>query len=142
MKISARNVFEGTVASVQPGAVNAEVGIALGGSDQLVAVVTMESVRSLELVEGAPVLAIVKAPWVLLMSDDSGVRLSARNQLRGTVKSVETGAVNAEVVLTLAGGSEITAIVTREAAADLGLQPGSPATAVIKASSVILGVPA
>lgn len=142
MKISARNVFKGTVSTLQPGAVNAEVGIALGGSDQLVAVVTMESVKSLELAEGASVLAIVKAPWVLLMSDDSGVRLSARNQLRGTVKAVESGAVNAEVVLTLAGGTEITAIVTKEAVAELGLKPGATATAVIKASNVILGVPA
>lgn len=142
MKISARNVFKGTVSTLQPGAVNAEVGIALGGSDQLVAVVTMESVKSLELAEGASVLAIVKAPWVLLMSDDSGVRLSARNQLRGTVKAVESGAVNAEVVLTLAGGTEITAIVTKEAVAELGLKPGASATAVIKASNVILGVPA
>jgi len=141
MKISARNVLAGTVSSLQPGAVNAEVGIALG-ADRLVAVVTMESVRALELAEGAPVLAIVKAPWVLLMSDASGVRLSARNQLRGTVKTVECGAVNAEVVLSLAGGSEITAIVTREAVNELGLQPGSAAVAVIKASSVILGVPA
>lgn len=141
MKISARNVFEGTISSLQPGAVNAEVGIALG-ADRLVAVVTMESVKSLGLAEGAAVLAIVKAPWVLLMSDDSGVRLSARNQLRGTVKSVECGAVNAEVVLTLAGGTEITAIVTREAVGELGLQAGASATAVIKASNVILGVPA
>lgn len=142
MKISARNVFKGTVSTLQPGAVNAEVGIALGGSDQLVAVVTMESVKSLELAEGASVLAIVKAPWVLLMSDDSGVRLSARNQLRGTVKAVESGAVNAEVVLTLAGGTEVTSIVTKEAVAELGLKPGASATAVIKASNVILGVPA
>ncbi|HYQ38031.1 MAG TPA: TOBE domain-containing protein [Pseudomonas sp.] len=142
MKISARNVFKGSVATVQPGAVNAEVVVALGGGDQLVAVVTMESARALELAEGAPVLAIVKAPWVLLMSDDSGVRLSARNQLRGTVKAVELGAVNAEVTLTLQGGTELTSIVTREAVAELGLKPGAAASAVIKASNVILGVPA
>lgn len=142
MKISARNLFKGTISRLQPGAVNAEVAISLGGNDQLVAVVTMESLKSLELVEGAEVLAIVKAPWVLLMSDDSGIRLSARNQLRGTVKSIEAGSVNSEVVLTLDGGTEITSIVTREAVTELGLKPGAPATAVIKASNVILGVPA
>ncbi|MCC6077350.1 molybdopterin-binding protein [Pseudomonas sp. GCM10022188] len=142
MKISARNVFKGTISALQPGAVNAEVAVDLGGSDQLVAVVTMESVKSLELAEGAEVLAIVKAPWVLLMTDDSGVRLSARNQLRGTVKSIEPGSVNTEVVLTLAGGTEVTSIVTREAVSELGLKPGSAATALIKASNVILGVPA
>lgn len=141
MKISARNVFEGTISALQPGVVNAEVDIALG-SDRLVAVVTMESVKSLGLAEGSPIMAIVKAPWVLLMSDSSGVRLSARNQLTGTVKSIEAGAVNAEVVLALAGGTEITSVVTKEAVAEMGLKPGSTATAVIKASNVILGVPA
>lgn len=142
MKISARNLFEGTISALQPGAVNAEVAIALDGGDRLVAVVTMESVRSLELAEGSVVLAIVKAPWVLLMTDDSGIRLSARNQLRGTVKSIESGAVNSTVILTLAGGTEVTSVVTREAVAELGLQPGASATALIKASNVILGVPA
>ena len=142
MKISARNVFKGTVSTLQPGAVNAEVIVALGGGDQLVAVVTMESVRSLELAEGAPVLAIVKAPWVMLMTESSGMRLSARNTLAGTVKAVELGSVNAEVTLTLAGGTELTSIVTKEAVAELGLKPGAAASAVIKASNVILGVPA
>ena len=142
MKISARNVFKGTVSTLQPGAVNAEVIVALGGGDQLVAVVTMESVRSLELAEGAPVLAIVKAPWVMLMTESSGMRLSARNNLVGTVKAVELGSVNAEVTLTLAGGTELTSIVTKEAVAELGLKPGAAASAVIKASNVILGVPA
>jgi len=60
----------------------------------------------------------------MLMTDSSGVRLSARNCLAGTVKSVEPGAVNAEVVLTLAGGTEVAAIVTKEAVGDLGLKPG------------------
>jgi len=141
MKISARNVFNGSVSAIKPGSVNAEVDIALGG-DTLTAVVTMESLKSLELAAGKPVVAVVKAPWVLLMSDDSGYRLSARNILTGRVKSIETGAVNAEVTLVLAGGTEITSMVTKEAVAELGLQPGASASAVIKASHVILGVPA
>lgn len=142
MKISARNLFKGTISALQPGAVNAEVVISLGGSDQLVAVVTMESVKSLELAVGKEAMAIVKASWVLLMTHDSGIRLSARNQLNGTVKSIEPGSVNSEVILSLTGGTAITSIVTREAVTELGLKPGSAATAVVKASNVILGVPA
>lgn len=142
MKISARNVFSGTVSALKEGAVNAEVDIALGGGDKLAAVVTMESVNSLALAAGKPVIAVIKAPWVLLMTDGSGYRLSARNILNGTVKSIEAGAVNAEVTLTLAGGTEITSVVTKEAVAELGLKPGGSASAVIKASNVILGVPA
>lgn len=142
MKVSARNVFKGTVDAVQPGVVNAEVDIALGGGDKLVAVVTMESVKNLELAAGRAVVALVKAPWVMLMTDSGGLRLSARNCLHGTVKSVVPGAVNAEVTLVLAGGTEVAAVVTREAVAELGLKPGVAASAVIKASHVIVAVPA
>lgn len=141
MKISARNVFPGKVSGFRAGSVNAEVEVALAGGDRLVAIITMESAKTLAITEGREVVALVKAPWVMLMADSTGVRLSARNCLAGTVKSVEPGAVNAEVVLTLAGGSEVAAIVTKEAVGDLGLKPGVAATAVIKASHVILGVP-
>lgn len=142
MKVSARNVFNGTVASLQEGAVNAEVKVALGGGDQLTAIVTMDSAHSLELAPGKAVMALIKAPWVMLMTEHADIRLSARNCLTGTVKTVEMGAVNAEVTLTLAGGAEIYSVVTKEAVSELGLKPGTSATAVIKASNVILGVPA
>lgn len=141
MKVSARNVFRGTVSALRPGSVNAEVELALAGGDRLVAIVTMESVRTLGIAVGNEVVALVKAPWVMVMTDASGVRLSARNCLGGTVKSVAPGAVNAEVVITLASGAEVAAIVTKEAVGELGLKPGVAATAVIKASHVFLGVP-
>ena len=69
-----------------------------------------------------------------------GARLSARNQLTGMVASVTPGAVNAEVVIALDGGANIAAIVTQASVKSLGLAPGRPATALFKASSVILGV--
>ncbi|MBR0567738.1 TOBE domain-containing protein [Azoarcus sp. L1K30] len=142
MKVSARNIFKGPITALQSGAVNAEVSVAIGGGDTLVAIVTMESIRTLELAVGKEVIALVKAPWVMLMSDGGDIRLSARNSLTGTVKSVEVGTVNAEVSIALPGGSEIASVITREAAAELGLKPGATVTAVIKASNVILGVPA
>jgi molybdate transport system regulatory protein len=142
MKISARNVFKGTISNLQTGAVNAKVDISLGGNDKLTAVVTTESAQALELATGKEVVAIIKAPWVMLMTDNSGIRLSARNILTGIVKSIEAGAVNTEVTIALPGGSQITSVVTKEAVAELGLKPGSTASAVIKASNIILGVPA
>lgn len=142
MKVSARNAFEGTVVSVLSGPVSAEVGINLASGDKLVAVVTQESAKSLQLAPGKPVVALIKAPWVMLMTEGSGLRLSARNCLAGTVKSVTAGMVNAEVVVAMPGGTEVVAIVTNDAVAELGLVPGVAATAVIKASNVILGVPA
>ncbi|MBT0623169.1 MULTISPECIES: molybdopterin-binding protein [Pseudomonas] len=142
MKVSARNVFKGQVSQVQEGAVNAEVVLTLAGGEQLVAVVTIQSVRNLGIAVGKEAVALIKAPWVMLMTDSSDIRLSARNCLEGTVLSVNDGAVNAEVVIELAGGSKVYAIVTRDAVAELGLAPGVSATVVIKASHIILGVPA
>jgi molybdate transport system regulatory protein len=142
MKVSARNVFKGVVKQIQEGSVNAEVTLTLPGGEDLVAVVTLQSVKSLGLAVGKEAVALIKAPWVMLMTDSSGYRLSARNCLEGQVTRVSDGAVNAEVIVTLAGGTEVYSIVTREAVTELGLKPGISATAVIKASHIILAVPA
>jgi molybdate transport system regulatory protein len=69
-----------------------------------------------------------------------GMKTSARNALRGVVKLVTDGAVNAEVTLSVAEGLEIVAVVTRQSVADLGLAPGRPAIALIKSSFVTLAV--
>ena len=76
------------------------------------------------------------------MTDAGELRLSARNQLAGTVTRVLPGAVNTEVVLSLPGGGSVAAVVTNTSADALGLTIGAAATAVFKASSVILGVAA
>jgi molybdopterin-binding protein len=65
------------------------------------------------------------------------VRLSARNQLSGTVKSINQGAAIANVVLDVSG-QRLVASITVEAAQELGLSEGSEVTAIIKASDVIL----
>jgi molybdopterin-binding protein len=68
------------------------------------------------------------------------MKISARNVLKGKVKSMSPGAVNAEVVLELPGGVEFVSIVTQESVRDLGLAPGKAAYAVIKASSVMVAI--
>jgi molybdopterin-binding protein len=65
------------------------------------------------------------------------MKLSARNQLRGTVKSITSGAVMAEVVVDVAG-NEITAAITRASAERLGLGEGDAVTVIIKATDVLL----
>jgi molybdate transport system regulatory protein len=67
-----------------------------------------------------------------------GMKTSARNALRGVVDRITDGAVNAEVVLKIAGGAEIVAVITRHSVEDLGLAPGREAIALIKSSFVIL----
>jgi molybdate transport system regulatory protein len=68
------------------------------------------------------------------------MRLSARNQLTGTVADVEVGAVMSIVRIDLDGGQQVTASVTKHAVDDLGLKVGSPVTAMIKSTEVMLGV--
>ena len=68
------------------------------------------------------------------------MKLSARNILKGTVKSINHGAVNTEVVITLPGGAEIVSIITKSSAESLGLAVGKSAYAVVKASSVMVAV--
>jgi molybdate transport system regulatory protein len=140
MKVSARNAFKGNITTIQPGAVNAEITLKTTGGDTLVAIVTEGSVKSLGLAVGKEVVALVKAPWVMLAAGDSKLKFSARNQLQGQVSALIKGGVNTEVGLTLAGGTEVFAVVTNEAVAELGLAVGKPANAIIKASHVILAV--
>jgi molybdate transport system regulatory protein len=68
------------------------------------------------------------------------MKISARNVLAGTVKSVVKGTVNAEVTLALEGGEAVVAVITNFSADSLGLEPGKSAYAVIKASEVMIGV--
>ena len=67
------------------------------------------------------------------------MKLSARNSLPGIVRSIELGAVNAEVTLELAPGITVVSIITLDAVKGLGLKLGDRAYAVIKASSVMIG---
>lgn len=141
MKTSARNQFAGTVEAIRPGAVNDEIDLLVACGQRIVATVTRESTNALGLEVGRPAFALVKASSIILMTDTAGVRLSARNQLAGSVSRVTPGAVNTEVVLTTAGGN-VAAIITNESAKNLELAAGKPATAIFKASNVIIGVAA
>nr|WP_153099927.1 TOBE domain-containing protein [Paraburkholderia hayleyella] len=145
MKTSARNQLYGKVVALQRGAVNDEVTLALPGGQTIVALLTSDSTAALGLSEGVAVFALIKASWVMLLThdeagDEAGFTLSARNQLQGTVASVKRGAVNAEVTLALDDSTVIAAVVTNASVDALALAPGQRATAVFKASSVILGV--
>jgi molybdate transport system regulatory protein len=141
MKTSARNQFFGKVSSVRPGAVNDEIELDVAGGHKIVAIVTHSSAQDLGLHVGAEAFALVKASSVILASSQPGMRFSARNQLTGTVSRVQPGAVNTEVVIDLPGGGSVAAIVTNDSSKALGLAAGASATAIFKASSVILAVP-
>jgi molybdate transport system regulatory protein len=142
MKASARNQLFGKVTDVRIGSVNAEVIVSLKGGDSIVASITNESVDSLGLRTADDVVALIKAPLIVVVKDFGGYRLSARNQLVGKVSRIEKGAVNSEVIIELAGGDSVAAVITNDSVQSMGLQAGDAAIAVFKAGSVILGVAA
>ncbi|MEQ1635255.1 MAG: TOBE domain-containing protein [Methylococcales bacterium] len=140
MKASARNQFKGTVSDVIIGTVNAEVLVSLTGGATIVASVTKESIDALAIKSGVSVIALVKAPQIILVTNFGGYKLSARNQLQGTITEVKPGAVNTEVDLELSGGEKVVVTVTNDSVETLGLRKGQAATAAFKAGAVILAV--
>ena len=68
------------------------------------------------------------------------MKLSARNQFKGTVISVEDGAVNGIVKIDIGGGNVVSATISMSAIRELDLKPGKTAYAVIKATSVMVGI--
>jgi molybdopterin-binding protein len=68
------------------------------------------------------------------------LKISARNQLKGTVKKISHGAINSEITIEIAPRVEVIAQITSAAVANLGLKEGMTAYAIIKADSVMVGV--
>ena len=142
MKTTARNQFAGIVTAVEAGPVSAQATFTLKGGQEIVATMTSVAAKRLKLKKGKEAIALIKASAVVLVTDFAGYLLSARNQLAGTVSRIEKGAVSSLVVLTLPGGSTLTASVTNEGVEALALKVGTEATAVFKAYSVMVAVAA
>ena len=139
MIISARNQIKGRVKSVREGAVNAIVVICRGNHNGLKADITMESVKSLGLVEGKECYAIIKATNVMFATQKIA-GISARNQIEGTVVKIAEGAVNGHVTIEDADGVQVSGSITNESIQDLGLVEGGKAVAIIKATDVMVAV--
>lgn len=67
------------------------------------------------------------------------MRISARNQIKGTVREVKKGATTAHVLVDI-GGQVVTSSITNESVDALGIKPGSSVYVVVKASDVMIGV--
>jgi len=68
------------------------------------------------------------------------MKLSARNVMKGKVKKIIIGMVNAEIIVELPGGVEVTSIITKESSENLKLKEGSDVYAVVKASNVMIAI--
>ncbi len=68
------------------------------------------------------------------------MQISARNSFKGTVKKVESGAVNTEVTLEIAPGVEVVSIITKSSAEKLSITEGKEVYAVVKSTDVIIAI--
>ena len=138
MKLSSRNQFPGTVAGVTKGAVNGIVTIDINGTP-VSSTISMASIQELGLEPGRKAYAVIKATDVMIGLGER-LTLSARNQFPGKILSVEKGAVNSLVRMEALGGNIVTAAISNAAVEELSLEPGKAALAVIKATSVMVGI--
>jgi len=138
MKLSTRNQLKGTVTSITEGAVNAEVILTLPSGTEVVSVITNGAVENLGLKVGETVYALIKSSSVIIGIDVK--KISARNVLTGKISSIIEGSVNDEVSVDLGGGYTVTAVITKSSVASLELEVGKEASAIVKASSIILAV--
>jgi molybdate transport system regulatory protein len=139
VKTSARNQIFGSIAAIHPGAVNAEVIVELKGGEQVIASITRTSLDNLGLQAGADAVLLINSADIILTTD-TGSRLTARNRLPGKVLRIQQDEVNAEVMVLLSGGETLVALITRQSAQSLALAPGMPVLALFKSNAAILGV--
>jgi len=85
---------------------------------------------------------VIAASEVARLRGERGAALSARNRFTGTVRSVEVDGLLARVEIDVTEPARVVAIVTAEAVAELGLRRGEQATAIVKATSVMVARPA
>jgi molybdopterin-binding protein len=81
---------------------------------------------------------VVEASEIERLRERDGHGLSARNRFRGTVRDVRIEGLVAQVELDVTEASRVVAVITREAAEELALEPGVSATALVKATSVLV----
>ncbi|WP_226634599.1 TOBE domain-containing protein [Novosphingobium profundi] len=138
LRASERNMLEGIVTAIVHGAVSAEVGLLVNERIVIDALVPNSTVAALGLKPGGRAVALIKPSFITLIDDVPGLALSARNLIGGTVVNVLTGPVEAECVLDIGEGRELTVLVTSHSARALGLEAGRQILASFKASHIIV----
>jgi len=129
--------------TVRSGTVNNDVEILLNGSNtRITAIITSVSCKAMGLEPGKGVVVLIKEESVILVADAEEVKFSSRNVFSGTVVSIKSNGGVAYVNMRLLGGESLTAIVSPDALASLGIKAGDKLSALVKAPMVVVGVKA
>ncbi|EGG92738.1 hypothetical protein HMPREF0491_00035 [Lachnospiraceae oral taxon 107 str. F0167] len=136
MKISARNQFKGIVTNINEGAVNAIVSIEANG-EVISSTISLNAVKELGLKKGDAAYAVIKATEVMIATELP--KISARNKFHGIIKGIQSGSVNDIVTLETKFGV-VSSTISKNAVEELELSVGKEAYAIIKATSVMVGI--
>ncbi|MUM78515.1 tyrosine-type recombinase/integrase [Pseudodesulfovibrio sp. F-1] len=135
---SARNAFIGHVTGLDTDTVMAGVSMESRSGIAIHAAITADSMHTMRLEVGTPIVATVKAPLVNVMRAGQTLCGSARNRLTATVLRVLDSPVIAEIAGRLHDGTEVCALVSSQSARDMALQPGEDVVFCFKSLSVVL----
>ena len=139
LDLSADNQLAGRISQIIEGAVNNEVHLQLSNGQELVAILTRHSCEQMELTVGVDALALIQASAIMLARPDPNLQISARNQLIGQIRHIDTGAVNSVITVDLGAAVSLTASITRHSAQTMQLKNEDKIMLLIKAPNIIIG---
>lgn len=139
VRISARNQLKAKVTEIQKGVVESELFLQLHDEQSFMAVITNDSLETLELETGSEVYALFKANAVII-STDKNLKKSDRNRFMGSVNRISRGSFDAEVVVSLKNGNTICSTMSIDTLEELGLQNEMEVVAFCKPNSIIIGI--
>ncbi|WP_172397122.1 TOBE domain-containing protein [Snodgrassella alvi] len=139
LDLSADNQLAGRISQIIEGAVNNEVHLQLSNGQELVAILTRHSCEQMELAVGVDALALIQASAIMLARPDPNLQISARNQLIGQIRHIDTGAVNSVITVDLGAAVSLTASITRHSAQTMQLKNEDKIMLLIKAPNIIIG---
>ncbi len=138
MKTSARNQLFGEVIEIKKGAVNAEVILKINNNLEITSIITLESLKELNLKVGSSAYALIKSNWMIVFKEEPK-GISMRNCIGGKITEIKDGAVNCEIIIQK-DSTKLCAIITEDSKQDLALKVGQKAWFCFKANHVILGI--
>ncbi len=138
VRISARNQLKTKVLDIKEGIVESSISLELGNKEIITAVITNDSIETLEIDIGVELYALFKAN-ALILCDDSFTEKSNMNSFKGEIIRIEHDNLSAEVIIELKGSNTICSTLPIKIFKKLNLKVGMQINAFCEPKSIILG---
>lgn len=138
LQSSARNQWRAEVLSIKTGVVRSEVAVRLPWGAVIIAIVSREMMNRMRLDFGTPVIALVKASMVHLISGAEGFEVSAENHFDGQISEIVKDQLSAEITVGLSSGDRVVTTVSAEESARMSVKEGERVTVFFDAEAVVL----